>query len=82
MSDTSNSPPNVRDAAILLLSLGENAATDVFKHLGPKEIQRLGAAMTAVGPLTVNQVSDTLSTFLNEARTQPPMGAGHPGAKR
>ena len=33
--------PNVRDAAVLLLSLGEQAAADVLKHLGPKDIQRL-----------------------------------------
>ncbi len=68
--------PNVRDAAVLLLSLGEQAAADVLKHLGPKEIQRIGAAMSAVGQLTVTQVSDTLSTFLNEAETQASFGVG------
>lgn len=69
--------PNVRDAAILLLSLGENAAADVLKHLGPKDIQRVGAAMSAVGPLTVAQVSDTLSTFLNEVQIKAFIGASN-----
>ncbi|HEY4340384.1 MAG TPA: hypothetical protein VGM97_10605 [Steroidobacteraceae bacterium] len=68
MNEASSSQPNVRDAAVLLLSLGERAASDVLKHLGPKEIQRVGAAMSSVGPLTVTQVSDTLSTFLSEAQ--------------
>jgi len=68
--------PNVRDAAVLLLSLGEQAAADVLKHLGPKEIQRIGAAMSAVGQLTITQVSGTLSTFLNEVETQASVGAG------
>src|SRR6476659_7596947 len=32
----------VEDAAILLMSLGEEEAAEVFKHLQPKEVQRLG----------------------------------------
>ena len=75
MADTSAPQPNVRDAAVLLLSLGEQAAADVLKHLGPKDIQRVGAAMSAVGPLTVDQVSDTLSTFLNEVQIKALNGA-------
>ncbi|HEY4340375.1 MAG TPA: flagellar motor switch protein FliG [Steroidobacteraceae bacterium] len=76
MSEATASQPNVRDAAVLLLSLGEQAAADVLKHLGPKEIQRIGAAMSGVGSLTVSQVSDTISTFLNEAKTHASVGVG------
>jgi flagellar motor switch protein FliG len=76
MAEDTVSPPNVRDAAVLLLSLGEQAAADVLKHLGPKDIQRVGAAMSAVGPLTVDQVSDTLSVFLNEVQIRSAAGAG------
>src|SRR5918911_1731016 len=32
----------VENAAILLMSLGEEQAAEVFKHLAPKEVQRLG----------------------------------------
>jgi len=71
--------PNVRDAAVLLLSLGEQAAADVLKHLGPKDIQRVGAAMSAVGPLTVAQVSDTLSTFLHEVQGNASVGGNNEG---
>ncbi len=77
MAEAAAPHPNVRDAAILLLSLGENAAADVLKHLGPKDIQRVGAAMSAVGPLTVAQVSDTLSTFLNEVQIKAFIGASN-----
>ena len=77
MADASAPQPNVRDAAVLLLSLGEKAAADVLKHLGPKDIQRVGAAMSAVGPLTVDQVSDTLSTFLNEVQLKAFNGANN-----
>jgi flagellar motor switch protein FliG len=77
MTDADDPQPNVRDAAVLLLSLGEQAAADVLKHLGPKDIQRVGAAMSAVGPLTVDQVSDTLSTFLSEVQTKASGGMNH-----
>ncbi|HEX3140507.1 MAG TPA: flagellar motor switch protein FliG, partial [Rhizobacter sp.] len=32
----------LEDAAILLMSLGEEEASEVFKHLTPKEVQSLG----------------------------------------
>ncbi len=32
-------------SAILLLSLGEDEAAEVMRHLGPREVQKLGAAM-------------------------------------
>ena len=75
MVEDSTPLPNIRDAAVLLLSLGEQAAADVLKHLGPKDVQRLGAAMSAVGSVTVTQVADTLSTFLNEAQIKALAGA-------
>ncbi len=77
MTDANDPQPNVRDAAVLLLSLGEQAAADVLRHLGPKDIQRVGAAMSAVGPLTVDQVSDTLSTFLSEVQIKARGATNH-----
>jgi flagellar motor switch protein FliG len=77
MAEATAPHPNVRDAAVLLLSLGEQAAADVLRHLGPKDIQRIGAAMAAVGPLTVTQVSDTLSTFLKEVQMKASVGVNH-----
>ena len=38
--------PYVDQAAILLMSLGEADAAEILKHMGPKEVQRIGAAMT------------------------------------
>src|ERR1700761_9501410 len=77
MAEATAPQPNVRDAAVLILSLGEQAAADVLKHLGPKDIQRVGAAMSAVGALTVAQVSDTLSIFLNEVQSKVSVGGNH-----
>lgn len=38
-----------RDAAVLLLALGEETAAEVFKHLTPKEVQGLGEVMAQIG---------------------------------
>ncbi len=36
----------MQDAAIFLMSLGEEEAAEVFKHLSPKEVQRLGETIS------------------------------------
>ncbi len=70
-------PPNgVRDAAVFLLSLGEEAAAEVLKHLGAKDVQRIGAAMSDVGQLSRVQVTQTLDRFLQEVETQVSVGVG------
>jgi len=59
----------VEDAAILLMSLGEEEAAEVFKHLAPKEVQKLGetiAKMKAVPRDRVSQVMDQFSTLAAE----------------
>jgi len=51
----------LENAAILLMSLGEFEAAEVFKHLSPKEVQRLGetiARMKAVSRERVDAVID------------------------
>ncbi|MEY3018373.1 MAG: flagellar motor switch protein FliG, partial [Pseudomonadota bacterium] len=47
MSDNKSTPPmsKLDSAAILLMSLGEGDAAAILKHMGPKEVQRVGAAM-------------------------------------
>jgi flagellar motor switch protein FliG len=66
----------VRDAAVFLLSLGEEAAAEVLKHLGAKDVQRIGAAMSDVGQLSRLQVTQTLDRFLQEVETQVSVGVG------
>jgi flagellar motor switch protein FliG len=59
----------VEDAAILLMSLGEEEAAEVFKHLAPKEVQRLGetiARMKAVPRERVESVLEKFDTVASE----------------
>jgi len=53
----------VEDAAILLMSLGEEEAAEVFKHLQPKEVQRLGETIARLKVVPREQVEDVLERF-------------------
>lgn len=49
--------------AILMLALGHEEAAEVFKYLGPKDVQRLGTAMTEVGKVSREQIEAVLREF-------------------
>ena len=64
----------VEKGAILLLSLGEEGATEVFKHLGPREVQKLGLAMSNLKNVTRDKVEKVLSAFRSRAEEKSPLG--------
>lgn len=70
------SRPKLEQAAMLLMSLGEADAAEILKHLGPKEVQRLGTAMTQLSNVQQQEVEAVLSGFLNEVRTLTGLGMG------
>ncbi len=55
------------DAAILLMSLGEEEASEVFKHLEPKEVQHLGEAIAKLKTVTKERVESVLGRFASES---------------
>ena len=55
----------VDKAAILLLSLGETDAAQVLRHMGPKEVQRVGVAMAQMGNVHRDQVEQVMSEFVD-----------------
>jgi len=66
----------VERAAIFLLSLGEDRASEVLKHMGPKEVQKLGTAMSELSNVSKKQVSGVLSDFIDIAEDQTALGVG------
>ena len=66
----------VEQAAILLMSLGETDAAEILKHMGPKEVQRIGAAMTQLQNVQQSDVQVVLGNFLDEVRTLTGLGVG------
>lgn len=69
----------VDQAAILLMSLGEATAAEVLKHMGPKEVQRLGTAMASLNNVQQYEVEVVLNNFMDEVRTQTGLGMGADG---
>ena len=64
----------VEDSAILLMSLGQEEAAEVFKFLSPKEAQKLGAAMAKLKNVSRDKVDQVLVRFQDEADEQAPIG--------
>jgi len=60
----------LQDAAVLLMSLGEEEAAQVFKHLSPKEVQKLGEAIAKTKTITRERVDDVVTKFTNIAAAQ------------
>src|SRR4029079_6503940 len=63
-------------AAILLLSLGEQEAAQVLKHMGAREVQKIGAAMTQLLNVSKEEVAVVLSSSTQSAETQTSVGVG------
>src|SRR5690606_31038312 len=61
-------------AAILLLSLGEQEAAEVFKFLGPKEVQKLGAAMAKLKNIKRENIEEVLQAFHADTTVQTSLG--------
>lgn len=59
---------DIDQAAVLLLSLGEEEAASLLKHLGPKEIQKIGAAMANMKNIAQQDVSMAIGRFIEEAK--------------
>ncbi len=53
----------VESAAILLMTLGEEQAAEVFRHLAPKEVQRLGEAITRMKAVPRERVDAVMDRF-------------------
>ncbi|MCB1999676.1 MAG: flagellar motor switch protein FliG, partial [Rhodoferax sp.] len=60
----------LQDAAVLLMSLGEAEAAEVFKHLSPKEVQKLGEAIARTKGITRDRVDSVVQKFTDLAASQ------------
>ncbi len=68
------SDEGVKKSAILMLALGHDEAAEVFRFLGPKDVQRLGSAMTALGNVSRQDVATVLSDFRKETKGRISLG--------
>ena len=60
----------LNDAAILLMSLGEEEAAEVFKHLSPKEVQKLGETIARMRGGSKEKVDFVIARFTDDCAAQ------------
>ncbi|MFB9134895.1 flagellar motor switch protein FliG [Vibrio sp. AK197] len=68
--------PGEERAAILLLSLNEEDAAGIIRHLEPKQVQRVGSAMAKAKDLSQGKVSSVHRAFLEDIQKYTNIGMG------
>ncbi|TAL72561.1 MAG: flagellar motor switch protein FliG [Rhodanobacter sp.] len=63
-------------AAILLLTLGEQDAAEVLKHLSARDVQAVGSAMAGLSGVSRENVLDVLDKLDQDMGTQTALGVG------
>ena len=63
-------------AAVLMLLLGEQQASEIIKFLNPGEVQDLGGAMVAVSDVSQEAVNEILDDFVSTIKKQSSLGLG------
>ncbi|GAB3520624.1 flagellar motor switch protein FliG [Photobacterium alginatilyticum] len=63
-------------AAILLLSLSEQDAASIIRHLEPKQVQRVGGVMASMADLSQDKVSAVHRHFLEDIQKYTSIGMG------
>src|SRR6476646_828831 len=68
------SDAGTQKGAILLLALGEDEAAEVMKFLGPREVQKLGAAMSAMKAVQNEDLEKVLASFIEKTEEHSSIG--------
>ena len=68
--------PGEERAAILLLSLNEEDAAGIIRHLEPKQVQRVGSAMARAADLSQEKVGAVHRAFLEDIQKYTNIGMG------
>ena len=63
-------------AAILLMTLGEQTAASVLRHMEIEEVQKLGSAMAGLADVPRERVTDVLGQLLVAVNGKTPIGIG------
>jgi len=64
----------VQRGAILMLALGADEAAEVMRYLGPREVQRLGTAMSSMKAVQTEELEDVLEQFRAETEQNTSLG--------
>lgn len=73
---TAEQIPYIEKASILLLTVGEEAAAEILKQLGPKEVQRIGTSMAVLSDVKREKVAAVFKSFIDEITNTTGFGIG------
>lgn len=82
MSDADNKIAGSERAAIFMMSLGEQGAAEVLKHMGPREVQEIGSAMASLNNVSNEKVHTVLGEFAEVMQGQSSFGVDSAGYVR
>ncbi len=68
------SDDGILKSAILLMSLGEEEAAEVFKYLGPKEVQKLSESMSSLNNVKRDKIEAVVHEFCTLATDRTSLG--------
>lgn len=77
MAEQNPNLTGVEKAAIFLMTLGEANAAQIIKHLGPREVQKIGTAMAAMQNVSRDMVKTSVTEFVVGMQRQTPLGIGN-----
>jgi len=66
----------IEKAAVLMLSLNEEDAAGIFRHLEPKQVQRLGMSMASMTDFSNDKVTAVHKLFLEDIQKYSSIGIG------
>jgi flagellar motor switch protein FliG len=66
----------VQQSAVFLRSLGETEASEILKHMNPKEVQQIGQAMATLSNVTREEVQGVIDTFVATVEQETGLGIG------
>ncbi len=65
---------DTEQAALFLLTVGQDRAAEVLKHMSPKEVQQIGATMAELHNVTFDMIDSILERFIGDIRNQTALG--------
>ena len=66
----------IERAAVLLMSLGEEQASEVLKHVGARDVQKIGTTMASLPSVTRDQAQNVLDGFVATVEEKTSLGIG------
>ena len=64
-------------AGVLLLTLGEDVAAEILRHMGPKEVQLVGSTMATMRDISRPMVESVIDKFFDTLESQTALGIGN-----